>query len=130
MLHSCVNLQYLPIVLLIKFESILPIYKAIEYNTGLAQSFLGSSALVKLSFSWLPEEVELVPTLGNFFLLFPQPKVASLLALAWVVLSCDSSVSFKVISSQTFRGHSIQGWPPVTLQHISLHCFFKGLFFC
>lgn len=55
---------------------------------------------LRLTFSWFLEEAELVPSLGNFFLLFPQPGVASLLALAQMVLSCDSSVSFEVISSE------------------------------
>ena len=106
MLHSCINLQYLSIVLLIKFESFLPIYKAMEYRAGLAQSFLGSSALVKLTFSWLPAELELVPALGNFFLFFPQPKVASLLKwplLRWFLLVIQVSAS-KSSPHRDFQG--------------------------
>ena len=98
--------KYVSIVLLIKFESFLPIYKAMEYRAGLAQSFLGSSALVKLTFSWLPAELELVLALGNFFLFFPQPKVASLLKwplLRWFLLVIQVSAS-KSSPHRDFQG--------------------------
>ena len=39
----------------------------------------------------------------------------------------ETEFSYNGLLTKTFRGHSTQGWPPVTLQHISLHCFFKGL---